>query len=69
MAVQYPYCKIMLLHEHLYNKEDLHLNLPYTNCTNLVLWDGMRQAITRTNQVYFQRAFYKLAVKFGNIYF
>ena len=31
----------MILHERLYNKQDLHLNLSYTNCTELGLWDGM----------------------------
>ena len=69
MAIQHPYFEVMLLHEHLYNKEYLHLNLPYTNCTELVLWDGMRQAIIRTNQVFFQRALYKLSVKFGKYFF
>ena len=69
MAIQYPYCEIMILHEHLYNKKDLHLNLPYTNCTELVFWDGMRQVIIRTNQVFFQRAFYKLSVKLGKYLF
>ena len=71
MAIQHPYWEVMILHEHLYNKQDLHLNLSYTNSTELVLWDEMRQAITRTNQVlfFFQRAFYKLSVKFGKSFF
>ena len=34
-------------------------------CTELVLWDGMRQAITRTIDMFFRRALYKLSVKFG----
>ena len=59
MAIQHPYWEVMILHENLYNKQDLDLNLSYTNYTELFLWDGMRQAITRTNQVllFFQRAF------------
>ena len=59
----------MFLHEHLYNKQDLHLNLSYTNCTESVLWDGMREAITRTNEGFFQWAFWKLSVKFGKSFF
>ena len=53
IAIQPQYWEVMILHEHLHNKQDLHLNLFYTNCTESVLQDGMRQAITRTNQVVF----------------
>ena len=55
IAIQHPYQGVMFLHEHLYNKQDLHLS--YTNCTESVLWDGMREAITRTNEGFFQWAF------------
>ena len=44
-------------------------NIRLTACTKLVLWDGMRQAITRTNDMFFQRALYKLSVKFGKSFF
>ena len=43
-------------------------NIRLTACTELVLWDGMRQAITRTNDM-FQQALYKLSVKFGKSFF
>ena len=56
MAIQHLYWEVMILHEHLCSKQDLHLNLSYTNCIELVVWYGMRQVITRTNQVFFQRA-------------
>ena len=70
IAIQHPYWEVMILHEHLYNKQDLHLNLSHNNCIELVLYDGMWQAITRTNELlFFQRAFYKLSVKFGKSFF
>ena len=52
-AIQHSSWEVMSLHERLYNKQDLHLNLSRTNCTEFVLWDGMRQAINRTNYVLF----------------
>ena len=42
MVIQHPYREVIILHDHLYNKQDLHLNLSYTSSTELVLWDGMR---------------------------
>ena len=46
------------------------MNLTYTNCTELVLWDRMRQAITQSKEVhFFQRAFYRLSVEFGKSIF
>ena len=59
----------MILHERLYNKHDLHLNLTCANRTELVLWNGMRQTITRTNDVFFLTGLYKLSVKFGKSFF
>ena len=41
IAIQHPSWEGMILHERLYNEEDLHLNLSYSNCTELVLLDGM----------------------------
>ena len=55
----------MTLHGRLYNKQDLHLNF----LTLMVLWDGMRQAITRSNDVFFQWAFYKRSIEFGKSFF
>ena len=33
--------EVMISHERLYNRQYLHLNLSYTNFTDLILWDGM----------------------------
>ena len=60
MTIQHPSWVVVILHDRLYNKQDMHLDLSYINFTELVLWDGMCQAITRTNDVFFEWAFYKL---------
>ena len=69
MAIQHPSWEVVILHERLYKKHDLHLNLSYINCTELVFWDGIHQAITKTNDMFFQRPFYKLSLKFGTSFF
>ena len=41
IAIRYQFRPVIILHERQYKKDDLHLNLSYTNWTELVLWDGM----------------------------
>ena len=41
IANPYPSWEVMILAERLYNRQDLHLNLSYTNFTEFVLWDGV----------------------------
>ena len=67
IVIRNPSWEVMILHERLYNKQDLHLS--YTNCTELVLWNGIRQAITRTDDVFFHGPFTNVQKHLENLSF
>ena len=73
IAIQNLFCWVMILHERLHSRKHkicIWICFTLIHWISFVGWDvTLRQAITRTDDAFSQRAFYKLLMTFGKIFF